>query len=168
MINLLIFLFFAALTLGCAVLVIVQKNPMSSVLYLAFTVLSIAGVFFTLQADFIGAIQIMVYAGGIVVLYLFVIIIINLSNLKKEKIGFFPRFFLTIVPLLILAELGYIIWKHSVPLTPATTNSLSINLLGQELLTTYLIPFEVSSILLLGVLVGAIIVARKKVGHDAH
>ncbi|MCX6998188.1 MAG: NADH-quinone oxidoreductase subunit J [Kiritimatiellaeota bacterium] len=97
--------------MACSLLLILQKNPMHSVLYLAFTVLAIAGVFFTLQADFVGAIQLLVYAGGIVVLYLFVIIIINLNQMKTERRRIFPFLFLVAVPLLVLTELGYILMR---------------------------------------------------------
>ena len=167
MIPLTVFAFFAGLTVACSLLLILQKNPMHSVLYLAFAVLSIAGVFFTLQADFVGAIQLLVYAGGIVVLYLFVIIIINLNQMKTERRRIFPLLFLVTVPLLVLLELGYVLMR-SIEHGPESAAPTNLPILARELLTTYLIPFEISSILLLAVLIGAIIIARREVGHDPH
>ena len=98
MITLAVFIFFAVLAVAAAVLVIVQKNAMHSVLYLAFTVLATAGVFFTLQAEYLGAIQILVYGGGIVVLYIFVIIIVNLKEIVPERRRLLPKLFLIAVP----------------------------------------------------------------------
>ncbi len=162
--TLLIFAFFALLALASAALVILQRNPMHSVLYLAFSVLATAGVFFCLQAEFLGAVQITVYAGGIVVLYLFVIIIVNLSQLKAEKRRLLPWLFLAAVPALLTVELGWLLLRPATPPPPvAAAGDFGLAALGRELLSTYLIPFEVSSVLLLAVLVGAIIVARKKV-----
>ena len=168
MIPLVVFTLFAALTVACSLLLIVQKNPMHSVLYLAFTVLSIAGVFFTLQADFAAAIQLLVYAGGIVVLYLFVIIIINLNEVRTERRRLFPALFLVLVPVLVLAQLGYVLVR-GVRHGPESAAPVTLPVLARELMTTYLIPFEISSILLLAVLIGAILIARREVDHhDPH
>jgi NADH-quinone oxidoreductase subunit J len=164
-ITFLIFLFFAGLALVSSVLIIVQKNPMHSVLYLAFAVLATAGVFFCLQAEFLGAVQITVYAGGIVVLYLFVIIIVNLSQLKAEKRPLLPKLFLAAVPLLLVAELSWLLLRPTVEMPQASGGAFGLAALGGELLSTYLIPFEIASVLLLAVLIGSIVVARKKVSQ---
>ncbi len=105
MITLLIFLFFGALAVVSAVLVILQRNAMHSVLYLAFTVLAVSGVFFCFQAEYLGAIQILVYGGGIVVLYVFVIVIVNLKEIVPEKRRLFPKIFIVAMPALLLAEI---------------------------------------------------------------
>jgi NADH-quinone oxidoreductase subunit J len=174
MITLAVFAFFAALAAVSAVLVVVQKNAMHSVLYLAFTVLSTAGVFFTLRAEYLGAIQILVYGGGIVVLYVFVIIIVNLNEIVPERRGLFPKIFIFAVPLLLLAELGAILFKSEIaPLMPLTSSASSSGMMmgsmkdfSETLFKDYLVPFELASILLLAVLVGAVIVARRKLLHD--
>ncbi len=163
-----IFYFFAALAVISGVMVVTNKNPMHSVMYLAFSVLSVAGVFFVLEADFLGAIQIMVYAGGIVVLYIFVIIIINLNKIQKETRGFFPRVFIISVPVLIIAEIAAVIYKNGFNMPTASDGSMNIQTLARVLLSTYLIPFEIASVLLLAVLVGSIIIARKGVGDDSN
>jgi NADH-quinone oxidoreductase subunit J len=166
MIQNIIFYLFAALSILFAVLVVFQKNVMHSVLYLAFAVLSISGVFFTLQAEFLGAIQILVYAGGIVVLYLFVIIIVNLKEIKKEKRKIFPKFFIIGISILFLVEIIYIFVKNQIAIQ-AGAEFPGIEALAEMLLSKYLIPFEVASILLLAVLIGSIIIARRKLLHDS-
>jgi len=162
-----IFYFFAALSVASAALVVLQKNVMHSVLYLAFTVLAVSGVFFTLQAEFLGAIQIMVYAGGIVVLYLFVLIIVNLNEIKKEKRNVFPKVFITAIALLFLAEIAYTLCNSS-SVKAGSGNGMDMVTLSEMLLSKYIIPFEISSILLLAVLIGSIIIARRKLIHDSN
>ena len=166
MINNVIFYFFAALSVLCAVLVILQKNVMRSVLYLAFALLAISGVFFTLHAEFLGAVQILVYTGGIVVLYIFVIIIVNLNEIKVEKRKLFPKFFIIIISFLFFSEMIYIFVKNRIVI-PSGAGFPDLKALAEMLLSKYLIPFEISSVLLLGVLIGSIIIARRKFLHDS-
>ncbi len=162
-----IFYFFAALSIVSACFVILQKNVMHSVLFLAFTILSVAGVFFTLQAEFLGAVQILVYAGGIVVLYIFVIIIVNLNEIKKEKRKIFPKLFIILVSLLFLVEIIYFIFKNQFTGKAAETG-IDIKTISEVMLSKYIIPFEIASVLLLAVLIGSIIVARRKLLHDTN
>jgi NADH-quinone oxidoreductase subunit J len=166
MISLAIFLVFAALAVAAAVLVVVQKNAMHSVLYLALAVLATAGVFFTLQAEYLGAIQILVYGGGIVVLYIFVIIIVNLKEVLPEKRRLVPRLVLVAVPILLAAEIVFVVVGNKYRVAAGHEQGLDLASLGEMLLKTYLVPFEIASILLLAVLIGAIIIARKKSLHD--
>jgi NADH-quinone oxidoreductase subunit J len=167
MIEQVLFFFFGALAVLSSILVIIQRNAMRSVLYLAFTVLSIAGVFFTLQAEYLGAIQILVYGGGIVVLYIFVIIIVNLKETAQERRRLFPRIFIFAMPALLLFEIVGILFRNRVTPPPGTEPGLEFPTLAEMLLTTYFVPFEIASILLLAVLVGAIIIARRTLLHDS-
>jgi NADH-quinone oxidoreductase subunit J len=166
MITLAVFIFFAVLAVAAAVLVIVQKNAMHSVLYLALTVLSTAGVFFTLQAEYLGAIQILVYAGGIVVLYIFVIVIVNLKEIVPERRRFLPKLFLIAVPVAVGVEVAYLILAKGFPATGRGGQGLGFTTMAETLFGSYLFPFELASVLLLAVLVGAIIIARRKLVHD--
>jgi len=166
-INLAVFFLFSAIAVGCALMIIISRNPMHSILYLSFTILAIAGVFFTLRADFLAAIQIIVYAGGIVVLYLFVIIIINLNKLKDETHKPFPRIFIFAMPVLILAEIIYTIASRKTDFLKDLAAGAGVEDISMMLLSDYIIPFELSSVLLLAVLVGAIIVARKRISHGS-
>jgi len=166
MITLVIFLFFAGLAVMSAVLVILQKNAMHSVLYLAFTVLAIAGVFFTFQAEYLGAIQLLVYGGGIVVLYIFVIIIVNLKEIVPEKRKLVPKLIIFVTPALLLTEVALVVFRTRfvMPVTPG--RGLELASFAEMLLSDYLVPFEMASILLLAVLIGAVIIARKRDIHD--
>lgn len=166
MIAIAVFIFFAVLAVVSAVLVILQKNVMHSVLYLAFTVLAVAGVFFCLEAEYLGAIQLLVYGGGIVVLYIFVIIIANLKETVAEKRGLIPRLFIIAVPALLLLEAAAVLLRNKGAFPAGRGGRPGFVPLAEMLLSTYLVPFEVASILLLAVLIGAIIVARRKLLHD--
>jgi NADH-quinone oxidoreductase subunit J len=166
MITLAVFALFGVLTVVAALLVVVQKNVMHSVLYLAFTVLATAGVFFTLQAEYLGAIQILVYGGGIVVLYIFVIIIVNLKEIVPERRGLIPKLFLVGVPVLLCAEVVTLVLRTGFPAAPAVAGEAGLKEMAEMLLSSYLLPFELASVLLLVVLVGAIVVARRRYIDD--
>lgn len=166
MITLAVFTFFAVLALAAAVLVVVQKNAMHSVLYLAFTVLAVAGVFFTLQAEYLGAIQVLVYGGGIVVLYIFVIVIVNLKEVVPERRPLLPKLVLIAVPMAVGVEVAYLLLERGFPPTGARGEGRGFETMAETLFGSYLFPFELASVLLLAVLVGAIIIARRKLIHD--
>ena len=166
MITLAVFLVFAALAVAGGVLVIVQRNVMHSVLYLAFTVLATAGVFFTLGAEYLGAIQILVYGGGIVVLYIFVIIIVNLKEIVPERRRVLPKLFLIAVPVAAGVEVAYLLLAKGFPAASRPGEGLGFRATAEMLFGSYLLPFELASILLLAVLVGAIVVARRTLVHD--
>jgi len=161
-----VFFFFGGLAVLCSILVITQRSAMRSVLYLAFTVLSIAGVFFSLQAEYLGAIQVLVYGGGIVVLYIFVIIIVNLKEMTPERRKLMPRIFIFITPALFLVQVLLILFQNRLAPPPGGEPGLEFPAFAEMLLTTYFIPFEIASVLLLAVLVGAIIIARRTLLHD--
>ncbi len=166
MITLAVFLVFGVLAVAAGILVIVQKNAMQSVLYLALAVLATAGVFFSLQAEYLGAIQILVYAGGIVVLYVFVIVIVNLKEIVPERRPLLPKLVLVAVPVATGVEVAYLLVARGFPAASGGAESQGFTAVAETLFRSYLFPFELASILLLAVLVGAIIVARRKLIHD--
>jgi NADH-quinone oxidoreductase subunit J len=166
MMTLVIFIVFGALAVVSAVLTVVQRNVMHSVLYLAFTVLAVAGVFFCLQSEYLGAIQLLVYGGGIVVLYVFVIIIVNLKEIVPERRRLFPRLFIIAVPVLLVGEIAAVLARNGPPVAATEGPGLEVRTLAETLLGSYVVPFELASILLLAVLIGAIVVARKRFLHD--
>ena len=135
-------------------------------LFLAVTVLATAGVFFTLQAEYLGAVQILIYGGGIVVLYIFVIIIVNLKEVLPEKRRFFPKLALAAGPALLGAEIIAVLVGTRFAPPAGHERGPELASLAEMLLTTYLVPFEIASALLLAVLVGAVIIARRKSLHD--
>jgi len=158
----------AALILGFAVLVISTRNTVHSVLFLVLNFLAVAALYVLLTAQFLAVIQVLVYAGGIVVLYLFVVMLVNLKRppedhsapQRRNWIGF-------ALSGLVLAELGGIVaWGQvSQSGTAMESSDLALNnveRIGMLLYTEYLIPFEVASMLLLVAMVGAIILAKRE------
>jgi NADH-quinone oxidoreductase subunit J len=151
-ITLAVFIIFAVLAVGAAVLVIIQKNVMHSVLYLAFTVLATAGVFFTLGAEYLGAIIIIVY----------------LKEIVPDRRRFLPKLFLIAVPVALGAELAYLLFFKEFHAAAGPREGAGFKAVAETLFSSYLFPFELASILLLAVLVGAIIVARRTLIDDPH
>jgi NADH-quinone oxidoreductase subunit J len=115
----------------------------------------------------LGAIQILVYGGGIVVLYIFVIIIVNLKEVVPERRKLFPKLFIIAAPALLLAEIAFVLLSGPYRVAAVRGEGGELPALARMLLTTYLVPFELASILLLAVLVGAIIVARGRNLRDS-
>jgi NADH-quinone oxidoreductase subunit J len=160
----------SALILGFAVLVVSTRNTVHSVLYLVLNFLAVAALYVLLTAQFLAVIQVLVYAGGIVVLYLFVVMLVNLKRPPEDHAAPQRRGWMGFgLAGVVLAELAAIlIWGHvaAPPAATAMQNSdLAINnveRVGMLLYTDYLIPFEVASMLLLVAMVGAIILAKRE------
>ena len=159
----------AAFILGFAVLVVSTRDTVHSVLFLVLDFLFVAALYVLLEAPFLAVIQILVYAGGIVVLYLFVVMLVNLKRPpeahqdvhRQTKLGFG-------LAAAVLAELAAIAAYGSVrPATvipavaamPVTGNTEQV---GWMLYTSYLIPFEIASMLLLVAMIGAIVLAKRE------
>src|SRR5437667_5592206 len=164
------FYFIAACILGFAVLVVSTRDTVHSVLFLVLDFLFVAALYVLLGAQFLAVIQVLVYAGGIVVLYLFVVMLVNLKRPpeahedphRRTKLGFG-------LAAAVLVELGAIaVYTYARPATAAaaaTTSSMSVSNteeVGWLLYTRYLIPFEVASMLLLVAMIGAIVLAKRE------
>jgi len=158
----------AAFILGFGVLVVTARNTVHSIMFLVVDFLFIAGLYVLMGAQFLAAIQVVVYAGGIVVLYLFVVMLVNLKRppeahkdrRRRGRLGM-------VVALVVLAELAAIAAYKYVspaaalpPVTPMGPNNVAI--VGMMLYTDFLVPFELASVLLLVAMVGAIILARRE------
>ncbi|MBI2219591.1 MAG: NADH-quinone oxidoreductase subunit J [Acidobacteria bacterium] len=161
----------AAFILGFAALVITTKNPVHSVLFLVLNFLCVAALYVLLRAEFLAVIQVLVYAGGIVVLYLFVVMLVNLKRPPEEHVA--PQRYGKSGAVLagaVLAEFTAILVYGTLRLTPSGpgvgkgVSSLGGNVqtLGWLLYTDYLVPFEVASMLLLVAMVGAIVLAKRE------
>src|SRR4051812_48631086 len=154
--------------LGFAVLVISTRNTVHSVLYLVLNFLAVAALYVLLTAQFLAVIQVLVYAGGIVVLYLFVVMLVNLKRPPEDHAAPQRNSWVAIgLTGLVLAELvGIVAFGRSAPPAMQMQNTdLAINnveRIGMLLYTDYLIPFEVASMLLLVAMVGAIILAKRE------
>ena len=170
MLELILFYIFGAITLVSAILVITQKNVVHSAVFLASTLLSVAGLFLTLHAEFLAGVQVIVYVGGILVLFVFVIMLISLERSTVER-QFNRQWTIALIAAAdLIAEFAYGIYrgKDSFLLPPAdaqiTADTLTGNtqVVGTALFTSFLLPFEIASILLLVAIVGAVVLAKRK------
>jgi NADH-quinone oxidoreductase subunit J len=165
-ISQLLFVLFGAMALGCAVAMVTQRNPLYSAISLVGVFVSLACLYLTLQAPFIAAIQVIVYAGAIMVLVVFVIMLLNVEEEVRRPVRLH---YLIPVGLLFAAvlvgEAAFMLQLgNTVKPAPALPASADVGLtasIGTGMFTKYLLPFEVTSVLLLMALVGAITLARQ-------
>ena len=171
MLEAIVFYTLAALTLGFGVLVITARNTVHSVLFLVANFLCVAVLYVALAAEFLAVIQVLVYAGGIVVLYLFVVMLVNLKGLpearldprRRSRLGFAIAAALLAEVSAILVYSGSRAQALAAPVPGAASASPgNTEVLGWLLYTDYLVPFEVASVLLLVAMVGAILLARRE------
>ncbi len=163
--QLILFSVLAALSVVCAVLMVVNENPVRSALYLVLVLFSVAVLFLSLYATFIALVQIIVYAGAIMVLFIFVIMLLNLGTPEKVIDRLKPQkplsFLAGLAVIAVLASIIAAVPARSVALPMTMTGPLEI---GQALFSAdWLFPFEVVSILLLVAAVGAVMLAKKRI-----
>lgn len=167
----LIFIFLAVLAIASALGMVLNKNTVNSALFLVLNMVSIAGLYLLLQAQFLALIQILVYAGAIMVLFLFVIMLLNLDDeaslFNKIRAKYISAFFLGVITLsLILYSLEGI--ADILPeISPEMETAGTVEALGDVLYTDYLFAFEMTAILLTAAVVGALMIAqyKKVTGH---
>jgi NADH-quinone oxidoreductase subunit J len=180
-----VFYILAAFALGSALLCIVQRNPVASALWLVSTMFALSALFVLLQAQFIAVIQVLVYAGAVMVLFLFVIMLLNLGREGNDLRGHPARVAAVAIALVLVAELlllsrvtpGNLAVLGGVPagagspmesfpagaaglVAPATEGV--VGAIAAPLFQIYLVPFEITSILLLAAAVGAVVLAKRK------
>lgn len=162
-----IILIFAVLALGSAIMMISRRSPITSALYLIVNFFSISAIYLMLRSQFIAIIQVLVYAGAIMVLFLFVIMLLSIQDSKKlsESISY-KKIFAIILSLLLFSALGITTYfgfagKYKT-MNPNAEALGTIESVGRELYTVYSFPFEAVSFVLLAAIVGAIILAQKK------
>jgi NADH-quinone oxidoreductase subunit J len=167
------FILFAGLAIGCALGVVGQRNPLYSAISLIGVFLSLACLYVMLAAPFIAAVQVIVYAGAIMVLVVFVIMLLNVEqeNVRRSRIGFLLPAALVLAGILI-AEVAFILVavdREGFSPSGVASDVGSTNSIGSQLFTAYLLPFEITSILLLMAIVGAMTLARrtKELSDDA-
>jgi NADH-quinone oxidoreductase subunit J len=161
------FFFLATVIAICAILVVAFRNPVYSVISLLVMFFHIAALFVSLHAEFLAAVQIIVYAGAILVLYLFVVMLLNLKYDDSYQRQVWMGVGLGAVA---LAEVVYLISSAGVGRTPLPTGASQVvaatphgntEMIGRLLYTKYLFPFEVASLILLVAMIGAILLAKK-------
>ncbi|HVA97465.1 MAG TPA: NADH-quinone oxidoreductase subunit J [Bacteroidia bacterium] len=160
-----LFYFLAFVSIFCALMVIFAKNPIHSVLYLVLTFFAIAGQYILLNAQFLAAVHIIVYAGAIMVLFLFVIMLLNLNKETEPHKNTWIKLAAVISGGALMVVLVATL-KGAETIAPVAHFNADIGLvknLGQVLFHQFLLPFEVSSILFLAAMVGAVMLGKKEI-----
>jgi len=152
--------------LGSAVLAITRRNAVHSTIWLIVTLIGVAGLYLHQQAEFLAAVQVLVYIGGITVLFLFVIMLVNLDEAAKQR-QFNKQWSIALIcALALLAEVGYFLLKGSQAFYFAEpgggTLQPNTQLIGLALYRDYMLPFEIASVLLLVAMIGAVVMAKKE------
>lgn len=163
------FAYFAVMMTVISLLVVTRKNPVHSVLWMLVLFVHMAGLYLFLNAEFIAAVQIILYAGAIMVLFLFVIMLLNLRTEEREfrlqrqwpvSVVISTLFLVVVVSIVgkitVFPELG----EYSIAAIQAEGSMMTI---GKILYTKYLLPFEIASVLLLVAIVGAVVLAKKRI-----
>jgi NADH-quinone oxidoreductase subunit J len=186
MLEIVFYVFAAAAVLGAAMCVL-QRSPVASAIWLMSTMFSLACIYFLLNAQLIGILQILVYVGAILVLFLFVIMLLNLGHASDDVRGAGGLAATIVVVGLLLVELGVLarytpgriaaevtgapqaaqnpglVFPAGQAISPAVAERGVVGALAEPLFQTYLVPFEVTSVLLLAALVGAVVLAKRRI-----
>lgn len=158
-----LFILFGAIAVCGAIMVVTRKHPMSSALYLILTLFAVAALFVLRQAHFLAAVQVIVYAGAVVVLFVFVIMLINVpeDRLPVER-ATTTRVLGVLAAGFFILETALLARRSSMPRGPAAGVG-TVEAVGRALLTDYLLAFEITSVLLLAAVIGAIALAKRKI-----
>jgi NADH-quinone oxidoreductase subunit J len=165
--NSILFYFFAALAVGSAILMVTRRNVVHGAVYLITTLLATAGVFLLLQAEFLFITQVILYVGGIMVLFVFVIMLVNLDVSLLQYQFNRQRFVAGVLALALAAQLFIVIKMGKTSLFPQSrvpevlpknTEAVADALFGR-----FMLPFEIASILLLVAMIGAVVMAKRRV-----
>ena len=166
-----VFWSFATLALGSALLCVTRRSPVASALWLVLAMFSLAGLYVILDAQFIAAVQVMVYAGAIMVLFLFVIMLLNLGHeTSTDMLGWPGRIFGVVLTAVLITELWVIrslLPAESLRLPAGGMEDImlqegAIQAVGRPLFENYLVPFEITGVLLLAATAGAIVLAKRR------
>ncbi len=169
MLDAVFFYTFALLTLGGAIFTITQKSAIHSAIWLIVSLLGVAGLFLLQQAEFLFAVQIVLYIGGIMVLFLFVIMLVNLDEAAKHA-SFNHQWWLALVCVLGVGALilyatqkgGAVAFPLPMPEQPVAQIG-NTEMISEALFREYLLPFEIASVLLLVAIVGSVVMAKRRV-----
>src|SRR5215470_13828187 len=159
------FYLLSAMAVISGVLVITRRNAVHSALALIVTLLAVSGLFLMLYAPFVAGVQIIVYAGGIMVLFLFVIMLVSIERTEKER-PFNKQWLVGIIAATLLGGLFIAVYSRGQSLFPANMHPISEELntqvIGNMLYGQYMFPFEIASLLLLVAIIGAVVMAKKR------
>ena len=170
-----LFYLFAAVAVLASLLVIAQRNPIYSVLFLIASFGALSGLYVLLEAPFVAMIQIIVYAGAIMVLFLFVVMLLNAPHedteedlergIRPPSSGRVKAFGALLAVLLVVELVWVVVASRRAPIAFAGQAVSSVAAIGRSLFTDYAFPFEVTSVLILVALVGAVVLARRESGE---
>jgi len=165
------FYIFALMVLGGGVLTITRRSAVHSAIALIVSLLGVAGLYLLQQAEFLFAVQIVLYVGGIMVLFLFVIMLVNLDLAAKER-QFNRQWLVALIAVAAAGiEIGYFIFRGQSAFhiaetggaAPLVTGMGNTEILADALFSQYLLPFELVSVLLLVAVVGSVVMAKKRI-----
>jgi len=170
MTDALFFYFFAVLVLGGAILTVTRRSAVHSAISLIVSLIGIAGLYLLQQAEFLFAVQIVLYVGGIMVLFLFVIMLVNLDQAAKQRQFNRQRWVALLCVGAVGAEVAYFVRKGSSAFqlakqpAPVDLNAGgNTEMIADVLFSQYLLPFEIASLLLLVAVVGSVVMAKKRI-----
>ena len=167
MLDSILFYFFAVLAVGSAILMVTRRNAVHSAVFLISTLLATAGIFLQLQAEFLFVVQIILYVGGIMVLFVFVIMLVNL-DIAVRQMKFNRQSWVAGLLALVLGGLAIVVFRSgggafNLMASPVTTMPPNAEQVGTVLFQKYFLPFEIASILLLVAMIGAVVMAKRKI-----
>ena len=165
--EIILFFVFAIIAAVSAILMITRSNPIISALFLILNFAALAGLYLLLNAQFIAVTQVIVYAGAIMVLFLFVIMLLKPEHEKLFGIHPKIKIFAVVIAALVFLQLVYMIFlsnpsSSADPSVAASVKAGTIEEIGRELYTNYVLPFEAAGYLLLAATIGALVLAKKK------
>ncbi len=167
MLELAAFIILSVLTLASAIMVITRRNAVHSVIWLIVTLFAVGGIYLLQHAEFVFAVQIILYVGGIMVLFLFVVMLVNIDVALKQ--ARFARQWLValVTAVVLLAQVGYVLYNRgrglNLPARPlAAAPAGNTQAVGMALYQNYMLPVEIASLLLLVAMIGAVIMAKRK------
>ena len=158
-----LFVVFAVVAIGGGIGMVSSRNPVASLLFLVVTFFSLAGIYVLLNAQFIAAVQVIVYAGAIMVLFLFVIMLLNLQHVQEANTRPVQKFLGYTSAAAFLITILYYILKYAAFTAPASPFRADAHQIGVSLFEAYVFPFEMVSILLLAAIVGAMLLSSRSV-----
>lgn len=164
-----LFYFLSLISVVTAIGVIMAKNPLQSALYLVLTMVGVAGLFFMLQAPFAGAVQIMVYAGAVMVLFVMILMLIDVKHEEEKFTGTTVSLFMKGLSVGVFTGMVTALVTKSSGLTPELTNikTFSMETMSKILFTKYMLAFELLGLMLLVIPIGVVALSRVKGGtHD--
>lgn len=159
-----LFFVFASLAVLGALNLIWQRHPIHSALSLIVVMGALAVLYLLLGAEFIAAVQVIVYAGAIMVLFVFVIMLLNIGEEERTSWSRVAKYVGLPVALVLLAETSYLLY-HAIPAQPTVDANRFVGTtesIGQRLFTEFVLPFELTSILILVAILGAVVLTKKK------